>query len=313
MLEQSEIKSFREKYHNTGVYTTAYRYSSPNQAESNLFGSLYLDFDSDSDEVGYEQVKQDAIRAIAYFSAIFSIQPEELFIFFSGKKGIHIMVPYQILAIEPHKDLNQVFKLIAQDVHKISEHKTVDLRIYDRVRLLRLPNSIHPDTKLYKVPMTYEQFKSFNYEEVTDWAMKKQPIEKKQPRYNTKASRAYKEYIEQWEKEKVQKYSDKRGKQTLNFCPPCVRHMLRNDALEGKRNNTVAAMSSYFKQRGYSEEEAMKRLIKWNNEYCSPPLTERELKTTMKSIYGGQYIYGCTSLAEISGACDTSKCKLAKK
>lgn len=313
MLEQSKVKGFRDKYNNTGVYTTAYRYKSEKQDESELFGSLYLDFDSDSDEVGYEQVKQDAIRAVAYFSAIFTIKPEELFIFFSGKKGIHIMVPYHIMAIEPHMELNHIFKLIAQDIHKVTEHKTVDLRIYDRVRLLRLPNSMHPDTELFKVQMTWDQFKEFTYDEVKEWASQERPILKQESRYNTKANRTYKEYIEQWEKEKVAKYSNKRGNQTLNFCPPCMRHMLRNDAQEGKRNNTVAAMSSYFKQRGYSEEEAMKRLKKWNDNYCSPPLHEREIKTTMKSIYGGEYVYGCSSLAEISGACDTTKCKLAKK
>lgn len=313
MLDISEIKDFRKKYKNTGVYTTAYRYNSENQDEADLFGSLYIDFDSDSDEVGYEQVKSDAMRAIAYFSAIFTIQPEELFIFFSGKKGIHVMVPYQIMAIEPHKELNHIFKLIASDIHKVTQHKTVDLRIYDNKRLFRLPNSIHPDTNLHKVSMTFEQFKSFDYQQVQEWASKRQAIEKKEPRYNTKASRAYKEYIEQWEKEKIEKFSSKRGERKLDFCPPCMRHMLRHEASEGKRNNTVAAMSSYFKQRGYSEEEAMKRLKKWNDDFCSPSLPERELKTTMKSIYNGNYGYGCTSLAEISGACNPEKCKLAKK
>jgi hypothetical protein len=89
--------------------------------------------------------------------------------------------------------------------------------------------------------------------------------------------------------------------------------MLRHEAAEGKRNNTIAALASYMKARGYSEEDAMKRLTKWNNNFCSPALPERELRITMKSIYGGNYVYGCTSLAEISGACDPTNCKLAKK
>jgi hypothetical protein len=259
-------------------------------------------------------VKADALRAIAFFSAIFGIDDKDIRIYFSGKKGIHLIIPAQVLGLKPDKELNDIFKLIALDVHKLSQHKTVDTRIYDRVRLFRLPSSKHPDTGLYKVSMSYQQLLKWSYDEVKEWASKPRGPQYQQPRYNTKANRVFQEYIEQWGKAKNEmNFNKNKGNKTLNFCPPCVRHMLKNETPDGKRNNTAAALCSYMKARGYSEEEAYKRIDKWNQTYCVPALPDWEIKRTLKSIYSGSYIYGCTSLAEISGACDTSKCKLAKK
>lgn len=314
IMELDDLKKFRKKYDNKGLYLTAYRYNNKVQAEAELYGNLYIDFDSDSDEVGYEQVREDAIRALAFFSAIFSITPEDMRIYFSGKKGIHIIIPAQVLGLNPDKELNEVFRLIALDLHKMSVHKTVDTRIYDRVRLFRVPNSQHPDTGLYKVSMTPDQLRNFSYDGVRDWAKKPRPAQyNKESRYNTKANRVFQEYIEQWGKEKQEKFNKKKGTSKLNFCPPCVRSMLRNETAQGKRNNTAAALTSYFKQRGYSEEEAYEKMSKWNGDYCSPSLPDWELTRTIKSIYSADWAYGCTSLAEISGACNPSKCKLAKK
>lgn len=315
MMEIDDLANFRKRYNNKGIYVTAYRYNNKVQADAELYGHLYVDFDSDSDEVGYEQVREDAMRALAFFSAIFSVSEEDVRIYFSGKKGIHLIIPAPILGVNPDKELNDIFKLIALDVHKISVHKTVDTRIYDRVRLFRVPNSVHPDTGLHKVSMTPDQLRNFSYDGVQNWAKKARPPQyKKDIRYNTKAHRVFKEYMVQWEKEKAEKnFNKKKGKGKLNFCPPCVRHMLRNETPDGTRNNTTAALCSYFKQRGYSEEEAYNRLSKWNGDYCSPSLPDWEITRTIKSIYSAEYTYGCTSLAEISGACNPEKCKLAKK
>lgn len=314
MMELHDLKDFKKQYKNKGIYVTAYRYNNKVQAEAELYGNLYIDFDSDSDEIGYEQVREDAIRALAFFSAIFSITEDDIRIYFSGKKGIHLIVPAQALGVNPDKELNEIFKLIALDLHKISAHKTVDTRIYDRVRLFRVPNSQHPDTGHYKVSMTPHQLRTLSYDEVKEWAKKPRRAQyKKDVRYNTKANRVLKEYMQQWEKEKAEKFNKKKGKKTLNFCPPCIRSILRNEVPNGKRNNTTAALCSYFKQRGYSEEDAYERLVKWNKEFVSPSLPDWELTRTLKSIYGNEYSYGCTSLAEISGACQPDKCKLSRK
>ena len=314
MMELDDLKDFKKKHKNVGIYCTAYRYNNKVQKDADLYGHLYIDFDSDSDEVGYEQVREDAIRALAFFSAIFSVSEEDIRIYFSGKKGIHLIIPAQVLGVNPDKELNEIFKLIAIDVHKTSIHKTVDTRIYDRVRLFRIPNSMHPDTGLYKVSMTPEQLRNFSYSDVKKWAKQKRPAQyKKVLRYNTKANRVLKEYSAQWEKEKAEKFSKNKIKKQLNFCPPCIKHMLKNETAQGGRNNTTAALCSYFKQRGLSEEEAYERMTKWNGDYCSPSLPDWEITRTLKSIYQNEYVYGCTSLAEISGACNPDKCKLVKK
>lgn len=316
MLDMSEgskdLLKLRKKYNNTGLYCTAYRYDNPKQAEANLYGPLYLDFDSDSDEIGYEQVRADALKAMAFFSAIFGLAYEDVRIYFSGKKGIHLMIPPEVLGIEGDKELNDIFKLVAKDVHTMTDYKTVDTRIYDRVRLFRLVNSKHSDTGLYKVPMTYQQLLTASYDEMQEWASEKRKIKVRAPRFNEKANRVYKTYIDQWAKEKAQKNFNKNaGNRTLDFTPPCLKHIIKNGAEQGKRNNTAAALASFYKQRGYSEEKAMDRLTKWNESVCQPPLREQEIRITLQSIYRGEYVYGCTTLADLS-VCDKENCKLGK-
>lgn len=312
LLRVDEIQEFRRKYDNTGIYITAYRYNSKDKENAELYGNFYLDFDAGSDKVGYEQVKMDVICAVSFFRVFFHLKDDEFLCYFSGKKGIHFIIPADVLGVNPDKELNEIYRLIARDIWRYTQNKTVDLRIYDRVRLFRLPNSQHPDTGLYKVPLTYKQFMQMSYEEVQAWAKKPRkhpPLSRKR---NEKAHQAYLYYVRLWQETKHKQEADtRRREKRLDFCPPCIRHLLHHPAEEGRRNNTVAILASYLLQRGYSEAQAIDRLLRWNKRYCSPPLKEREIRTTVKSIYRGGYTYGCTTLESFS-VCDKYKCRLVR-
>lgn len=304
LMTESEIPEFRKKWKNTGIYITAYWYDSKDQKEANLLGDLYMDFDSTE----FEEVRADAIRTIAMFKAIFDIPQDLLKLYFSGKKGVHLLVPREIFRIEPRKDLNEIYRVIAKDIHQVLKYKTMDLKIYDRVRLFRVANSIHPDTGLHKIPLTYEELRNLSTEQIAKMAQDSREIEHKEPHPILKAIDQYRRYVEQWQYEQNHRLSKRQKPVTLDFLPFCIRELLHQEIPSGQRNNTCAAIAQYFFARGNTEEKAFQKLMAWNKKHCSPPLPEKEILQTVKSIYRGHYNYGCSTYFSLSGVCDPA-CK----
>jgi len=318
IIPATGIKEFRNKHNNTGVYITAYCYNDANQDEAYLYGNLYLDFDladlvnSDNPEMDFDIVREDALHALVVLSAIYNIPEEQVRIFFSGKKGLHLIVPAKTLGLRPDKELNEIFRLMALDIKKSSKHKTLDTCIYDRKRLFRVPGSIHQDTGLYKVPLTYHELTNLSFASIRSIAKEARVIDFAKPMYNPKAYRIVQDFYRQWEEEKkTNKMSKSKGNGTLNYTPPCIKYLLNNPTNEGQRNNATAYIVSHFKQRGYSEDKAYELIDQWNEAYCSPMLKRQEVVSTVHSIYRGEYSYGCRTLKDL-GNCNEHECKLKK-
>lgn len=310
------IDNFRMQYNNRGVYTTAYYYSNKEIDKAELYGDFYLDFDDNdltqaykAEEV-FDRIREDALRSLAMLDALFHVSPGEVEIYFSGKKGLHLIIPAGTLGITPNAKLNEIYKLLAMDCKKYSKHNTIDTQIYDRKRLLRLPGSQHNDTNLYKIPLSYEQLLQLNFAEITLMAKEQLPIIHLPGKHNAKATRMFGELIKRWESSKLVRRED-RGTESLNFTPPCERYLLYNNAPQGQRNNTVAVLVSYFKQRGKNQDEIIARLGRWNDRFCFPKLPVRELESTIKSIYVGTAHYGCSTLQQLS-KCNPDRCLIGK-
>jgi hypothetical protein len=312
-MKLEDFKSFRAEHSKHGLFTTAYRYNKPDIRDADMIGNLYIDFDVNDISNEFHQVREDAIRTISALKAIFGVERESIQIYFSGNKGIHLIVPAEVLGIQPHNELNEVFKLVAEDMKKLVKNGTVDTRIYDKVRLFRVPNSIHPKTRLYKVGITFEELRDLDFQEVRRLALApRKPIPVKK-QYSTQANRLYTSYVKEWaqEKERMKNRKNTSKGSKLGFMPPCIQHILEEGAVEGKRNNTAALLASYFMQRGVNEDEAFARIIEWNETHCSPKLPERELEKTVGSIYKAEHRYGCRTLKELS-ICSSS-CKFYKE
>jgi hypothetical protein len=317
-MHVSEIPKIRKKHKNTGVYVSAYRYeNAEDKTNSLLIGDLYIDLDIDDlkdpsvAHMAFEKIRDDAIKVVSFFAAIFHIDESMIHIYYSGQKGIHIIVPYQILGITPMKELNHIFHLVANEAHRMTRYKTVDLRIYDNARLFSLPGGIHPETGRYKIPLTFDELRTLTFDKVKKLAQKPRHIEYTEPRYNTKANRVFRSYIESWEKEKEEKAKreNQRGDRKLNFCPPCIESILNRQCMPGSRNNTAAALTSYFRQRGYSKKKSWNKLQEWNNKYAGLP--KRELERTFESIFNRDYVYGCSTLEQL-GTCLKNECKIGR-
>lgn len=312
LLDINSFTEFRRANQQHSLFVTAYRYDNAEIRTANMIGNFYLDFDVTDVNEDFQKIREDAMRTLAALKSIYGIPKESVEIYFSGNKGIHFIIPSEVMGVQPHEELNMVFKKMAEDLSKLARNETIDTRIYDKVRLLRIPNSVHTKTGFYKVPISFEELRDLEIESIKQLAS--------QPRnrmivgkgYVTQANRIYQSYVKGWEQEKARISNRKKtGKElNLNFMPPCIEHIMEEGSQEGKRNNTVAVLASYFMQRGISEEDTVNQILIWNQTRCTPMLSEREVERTIQSIFASNSRYGCRTLEEISVCSDT--CRLFK-
>lgn len=309
MMLVTDLPSYREKNKNFGLYMSAYRYDSPDVKEANLYGDFYLDFDS---EDNFELARQDAIRSIWYLKqrTTYDIPDKFIRIYFSGKKGVHLIIPAEIFGVEPGMNVNDHYKQMAKKIAEQLKHGTLDERIYDRRRLFRLPNSIHHDTGLHKISLTYAELVTLDIEDIKKEASRPRLVQYP-PAYEIRTARTrYLEHVEEWANRFGKKFDSNKkfASKPLDFTPACIQELIDNGPMKGQRNNTAAALTSFWKKQGNSEQEVWELLVQWNN----GSISEWELRNTMQSVFNGAFEYGCSALEALS-TCVGEKCKLYKK
>lgn len=300
--------ALRESRGNKGIFTTAYRYDDEEQDKANLYGDFYLDFDSED----FELVRKDVIKAVSYLKVVFRLKDidDRCNIFFSGGKGAHIVVPAEALGIEPDNKLNEIFKTIAIAINEFIDNKTLDMRIYDKKRLFRVPNSIHESSGLYKIPISYEEIRELSQEEIKELAKSPREIPVVKRELQREASNMYKLFIERTTK-RVLSFKNIKSNGTLKYTPPCIERILEDGAMNGKRNNTIAILASFYKASGKDMKEAVDLISKWNNEKNSMPTPQSEVNKTIRSIYEREGLFGCSAIKTMD-LCYDQDCKFKK-
>lgn len=110
-----------------------------------ITNKLYWDFDS-ADNLN--QAKNDAQTLCHKLMETYKLQPSNIALFFSGKKGFQVEVNFKDELFTPV----QVKNICLNIGEGLS---TLDRQIYNANRILRLPLSRHQDTGLYKVPLDF--------------------------------------------------------------------------------------------------------------------------------------------------------------
>lgn len=110
-----------------------------------ITNKLYWDFDSVDN---LDQAKSDAQVLCARLVKVYKLQPSNVALFFSGKKGFQVEVKFKDELFTP----SQVKNVCLNIGEGLS---TLDRQIYNANRILRLPFSKHQDTGLYKIPLDF--------------------------------------------------------------------------------------------------------------------------------------------------------------
>lgn len=142
----------------------------------------------------------------------------------------------------------------------------------------RIENSINSKSGLYKIRLHPNELLTYSIDDIKALALV--------PR-DTSVFTAYDDWdtnqnlLQIWENTK----SVIIPKTEISFVNPKDNiDFLSKGVAKGDRNNTLFGYTKKLKNLGYTHSEVIDRLCVWNY-LCQPPLTERELKRTIQSVY----------------------------
>lgn len=298
------IEHYKELCKNTDFYYCLYSTTdtSPERKNAQYIAPLYFDIDGDGlTEESYCKTKHDALSLIVCLKNCLFFRQEDISIYFSGSKGFHVVIPANVLKINPCNNLGAIYKKFVKHVKTVANLETIDLKIYDNRRLFRVPNSINGKTGLYKVQITEEQLRKYNAKQMQEYASSERDNKINQSAYNHEA-RAMFDSI-------VNRSNDTRQRiqRQIKILPenerklfPCNIYLLKTSLPQGSRNNVLVSLMVSLLSGGWPEDEAKAILQEWNANN-DPPLPDGEFERTIKS---GKYMcscgrsYGCSTYSE---------------
>jgi hypothetical protein len=235
--------------------------------------------------------------------------PEAVHAYFSGAKGFHLLVDTRVFGrVAPAADLHRVFTHLRLAVLRELPDRArllFDLAIGDAVRLLRLPNTRHAASGLFKVPLTPDELLHLGGREIAALARAPRPLTRitaagLEPLEEVGPVPALVEHFQRARR----RLRHARGPHPYRMGPPPERAeealcaarlaMWRGDLAPGTRNNAAIRLASAFRVAGFTQAETLDLLRGWAARQ-SRPLPEPEVASVVASAYARPYpyAYGC--------------------
>jgi hypothetical protein len=238
------------------------------------------------------------------------VPPEAVRRYFSGKKGFHVTVDTRVFLppvpsrLAPEL-LHRLTRRLARELG-FAPSGPLDLSLRDRVRLLRLPNTRHEESGLFKVPLSAEELGSLGPEALRASARAPRPLEGVDPSgllfdapiELVPRARAILEEVAAPSRNPVPR--ERRPSSAPAAGAPEVLECQARQALlcapapTGQRNNTAIRLASWLREAGWAEDAVEARLAAWNGN--NPvPLASEEVRHVVRSAFASPqpYRYGC--------------------
>jgi hypothetical protein len=228
-------------------------------------------------------------------------------IYFSGSKGFHLMLDTRVFGKTlPSKNLPLIFdslrRHLALEIPEPFRH-TVDLAIKDRVRLLRLPNTIHEYSKLYKVIISLDELLRLSPAEIRECARTCRDLTVTDEtgflshvdvKENAPAAQLFRQIRRQLKRltGKPFAYRFRRPVDLNQLTFPCaaLQKIWQSHIEPGYRNNCAIRLASGLRLLGLTEDEANEKLFEWN-EKNGIELPAEELRNVVRSAYQRRFPY----------------------
>ena len=191
--------------------------------------------------------------------------------YFSGAKGFHVLVDTRVFGrVAPSQDLPRVFSRLRLEILRglpDSARLLFDLTIGDKVRLLRLPNSRHRGSGLYKVPLTGEELAAASIADIRLLARAPRPLtrvldagllpaEPTQPAPTAvELFRKARRTVRRARGPRPYRLPLPPGNAAAALCP-ARRVMWESHVPPGNRNNVAIRLASAFRLAGYGRGSA---------------------------------------------------------
>lgn len=161
------------------AYLSAFRFGDDFQQRADQWGRLdvkgfdgaswsrWLWFDIDRADIG--QALADVRRLAAFVVERYSLDGDELLLFFSGSKGFHVGLPSSLWEPSASVTFHAIVRHLAEALAERAG-VVIDAGVYDRVRAFRAPNSRHPKTGLHKRRLTFDELMGLSVDAVLQLA-----------------------------------------------------------------------------------------------------------------------------------------------
>lgn len=316
----TEVPALIESFDRYGCYATYFFYSDEvltyMSAQAEETGPTIAGYDGkvwapffpiDLDHADYAPALEAARYLTAFFKDRWGVGTEALHVYFSGSKGFHLMLDTRLFGkIAPAKTLPLVFDSMRRHLaHQLPEHlrDTMDLAIKDRVRLLRLPNTQHERSKLYKVLLTHDELNALDAREIRYHAREMRRltltdetgfISHADVTQNPEAAKFFQRIRRQLKKIGGKKfaYRFRRPPDLRKIEFPCagIQAIWESHIEPGFRNNCAIRLASELRLLGLTWEEAEEKIFEWN-ERAGIELPSDELHAVVRSAYQHRFPY----------------------
>ncbi|GBD24971.1 hypothetical protein HRbin30_00285 [bacterium HR30] len=267
---------------------------------------LPFDIDAEPTAAGLLAALALARQTYAFLQQRWHVPDSAIYAYFSGHKGFHILLDTRIFGrVAPATDLHRIFSLLRLQVWRslgVSEGLArFDQAIGDKVRLLRLTNSRHRQSGLYKIPLSAQELFSFSPDEIRALARSPRPdprtlcqglLPLEHVEANDTARAAFSRARRAARRGRPHPYRLPQPPQDLTAALCAARqHMLESDIPPGIRNNVAIRLASALRRAGYPQAQTNDILVAWNRKLTAP-LPERELRSVVRSAYARAFPYG---------------------
>ncbi|MEN8262552.1 MAG: primase C-terminal domain-containing protein [Nitrospirota bacterium] len=313
IIHVSEIPKMIRQYKAFECYSTYLLFRKDLQDYTKEHGSVsgydgaafayFLPIDVDDPEL--EKALETARRIIRLLVEDWGLANEAIQCYFSGSKGFHIMLDSRTFGeIMPSGNLHYKFSKVRETI-AVQAKVQIDLAIKDKLRLIRLPNTLHQKSGLYKIQLTLHEMKSLPIEKITEMA--KSPgkltnvdrsglIPAIDVKPNVMASEVFRKAVSIAGERKVKISIDQGTSDKLPWEVLCDarKEIWLSHIGEGLRHNCAMRVLSQFRNSGFSREKSLRLMTEWNiNNQIGLP--EREVISMVESVYSSThpYHYGC--------------------
>ncbi len=246
----------------------------------------YLPFDFDANSHATGDILAGALNSARDFLTALQVQfgvssLDYIRCYFSGNKGFHILLPAALFGgWGPSEALADHQKNAAMLVGNGFE---IDLVIYDTNRMLRLNNTLHPKSGLYKVGITCEELISLPLVKILELSEEPRQL-KLSSWHNCPAAPIL---VDLW---KTAQSPNGKGNQQrgIDLHPENVNSFFPVGLHEGEgRDNAAFTLAAACRNQGCTRAFALEVLRCWNATQ-KDPLPESVLRQKIESAYGGR-------------------------
>ena len=304
-LDTTEVGTWVKTTNNTDIFKSVQEYEEI--GSDSTTSPLFFDFDSTDIAVS----QKDTIKVVEYLQQYTT--PE---IYFSGNKGFHVIVRQEVVGIDFTVDLHKKMKNFVKFVeNSIEPLPTLDYVVYSSKRMLRIPNSKHGKSGLYKIPISLDELKNNTVEEIKELAKEPRTMVFQPPLKSLDLSNLWNSHIMQYDELNAQVYEE----QTFCFSPDkfpvCVEDILNNGwKVDGHRNLATIQLATFFKTIKMPVTQAVELLETWVTRFSKSQGSElrgklASTRTVTNTIYeNSQYVFGCNYIRSVGNAQNKVAC-----